>query len=100
MFVQEIKHTSEILKAHTQTLIVTEGYEKELAYSKEKDKFIDFQSEILHKQREQLQKSSHTLEEQETIIRQLIQYLKSIKHWPPKIEPIDPGTLARNRSEA
>ena len=69
-------------------------------YEKEKDKFIDFQSEILHKLRGQLEKTSYTMEEQGVIIRQLIQYLKNIKHWPPKIEPIDPDSIARARSEA
>ena len=100
LFVQEIKHTSQMLKSHTHILLITEGYEREIANSKEKDKFIDFQSEILHKLRGQLEKTSYTMEEQEVIIRQLIQYLKNIKHWPPKIEPIDPDSIARARSEA
>ncbi len=100
LFVQEIKHTSVMLKNHTQSLAITGELERQLHLSKEKDEFINFQSEILYKQREQLEKTSYTLEKQEIIIRQLIQYLKSIKHWPPRIEPIDPGTLARNRSEA
>ena len=100
LFVQEIKHTSVMLKNHVQSVAIAGELERQLHLSKEKDEFINLQSEILHKQREQLEKTSYTLEEQETIIRQLIQYLKSIKHWPPKIEPIDPGSLARDRSEA
>jgi len=100
IFVQEIKHTSEMLKTHTQGLVITGELERQIKLSEEKDEFIDFQSEILLKRREQLEKASGTLNQQELIIRQLIDYLKSIKHWPPRIEPVDPGTLARNRSEA
>lgn len=100
MFVQEIKHTSEMLKTHAQTLVITGELKRQMNLSKEKDEFMNFQSEILHKQRERLEKTDYALGEQETIIRQLIQYLKSIKHWPPKIEPVDPGSIARARSEA
>jgi hypothetical protein len=74
--------------------------EKEAIYSKEKDGLIDLQGKILHKQRSQLEEASGILGNQETIIYQLINYLKSIKHWPPKIKPIDPDSLALGRSEA
>ena len=40
LFVQEIKHTSQMIKSHTHILLITEGYEREIANSKEKDKFI------------------------------------------------------------
>ena len=100
LFVQEIKHTSETFKHHVQSLGLVQQLVKEEIYSKEKDELINLQGEILHKQRGQLEKASGVVEEQETIIRQLINYLKSIKHWPPKIKPIDPDSLAKGRSEA
>ena len=100
LFVQEIKHTSETLKDHIQSLGLVEQLEREMTYSKEKDELINLQGEVLHKQRSQLENASGIVGEQETIIRQLIDYLKSIKHWPPKIKPIDPDSLTRGRSEA
>ena len=67
---------------------------------KDQADFCDFQGEVLDHQRKALEKQSLTLEEQSAIISQLINYLKSIKHWPPKpLPPIDPDTLA-GRSEA
>ena len=100
LFVQEIKHTSETLKHHIQSLGLVQQLEKEAIYSKEKDGLIDLQGKILHKQRSQLEEASGILGNQETIIYQLINYLKSIKHWPPKIKPVDPDSLALGRSEA
>ena len=100
LFVQEIKHTSVMLKSHARSVAIVGELERQLSLSKERDEYINFQSEILHKQRERLEKTSYALGEQEAIIRQLIQYLKSIKHWPPRIEPVDPNSIARARSEA
>ena len=100
LFVQEIKHTSETFKHNVQGLGLIDQLEREMAYSREKDELIDFQGEVLHKQRSKLEEASGVLEEQEAIIRQLINYLKSIKHWPPKIKPVDPDSLAQGRSEA
>ena len=100
LFVQEIKHTSETFKHNVQGLGLIDQLEKEMTYSKEKDELIDLQGEVLHKQRSKLEEASGVLEEQEAIIRQLINYLKSIKHWPPKIKPVDPDSLAQGRSEA
>ena len=100
LFVQEIKHTSEAFKHNVQGLGLIDQLEREMAYSREKDELIDLQGEVLHKQRGKLEEASGVLEEQEAIIRQLINYLKSIKHWPPKIKPVDPDSLALGRSEA
>ena len=100
LFVQEIKHTSETFKHNVQGLGLIKQLEREMAYSKEKDELIDLQGEVLHKQKNKLEETSGVLEEQEAIIRQLINYLKSIKHWPPKIKPVDPDSLALGRSEA
>ena len=54
LFVQEIKHTSETLKHHIQSLGLVQQLEKEVIYSKEKDELIDLQGKVLHKQRSQL----------------------------------------------
>tara|TARA_B100001105_G_C21981355_1_gene269202 strand:- start:76 stop:471 length:396 start_codon:yes stop_codon:yes gene_type:complete len=100
LFVQEIKHSSEMLKSHIQGLGVLHHLEQQVKDSKEKDEFIDFQSEIVYKLRSELEKASETLGQQESILRQLIDYLKRIERWPPKTEPIDPNSIARAGSEA
>ena len=46
------------------------------------------------KQREQLDKAEQIMQNQETVLNQLIRYLKETKQWPPKIKPIDPNNLA------
>jgi hypothetical protein len=41
--------------------------------------------------------------QQSLTLKALIDYLKEIKEWPPKIDPpkpVDPDTLAKGRSEA
>jgi len=81
--------------------------------NKEQGDFIDFQGEINHSLRklntkqentlqragEAIQSLSAELEFQKAMVQKLIEYLKSIKEWPPKIappqrpEPIDPDKL-------
>tara|TARA_Y100000310_G_scaffold344149_1_gene455385 strand:+ start:3401 stop:3844 length:444 start_codon:yes stop_codon:yes gene_type:complete len=57
---------------------------------KDQSEFIDFQSEIVGSQRGALEKQEETMLKQNDILRQLINYLKSIDHWPPKpLPPVD-----------
>ena len=54
-------------------------------------------------QRDQLEQASEAINEQTAILQALVDYLKKIGHWPPKIDPpkpVDPDSLARGRSEA
>ena len=63
--------------------------------------FCDFQGEIIDSQRKAIEKQSLVIEEQSYILNQLIQYLKAIKHWPPKpgvVPPVDPDTIARSEA--
>jgi hypothetical protein len=54
-------------------------------------------------QHDQLDQATETISEQIMILQRLVDYLKKIGHWPPKIDlpkPVDPSSLARGRSEA
>ena len=54
-------------------------------------------------QYDQLEQATETINEQTMILQKLVNYLKKIGHWPPKIDPpkpVDPDTLAKGRSEA
>jgi len=81
--------------------------------NKEQGDFIDFQTEINHGLRklnarhedtmerasEAIRSLSVELEFQKAMVQKLVEYLKSIKEWPPKIdppqrpEPIDPDKI-------
>ena len=70
----------------------------------------DFLQDVNGKVREEnvryslsLQEASRVIMEQSRIIERLVEYLKSIDDWPPKIsppKPVNPSTLANNRSDA
>ena len=54
-------------------------------------------------QHDQIDQAVETINEQTMILQKLVDYLKKIGHWPPKIDPpkpVDPDSLARGRSEA
>ena len=54
-------------------------------------------------QRDQMEQAVETINQQTSILERLVNYLKSIGHWPPKIappKPVDPDSLAKGRSEA
>jgi len=55
------------------------------------------------RQHDQLEQAVETINEQTMILQRLVDYLRKIGHWPPKIDPprpVDPDTLAKGRSEA
>jgi len=54
-------------------------------------------------QHDQLEQAVETINEQTMILQRLVDYLRKIGHWPPKMDPpkpVDPDTLAKGRSEA
>jgi hypothetical protein len=58
----------------------------------DQSELIDFQSEILGSQRKALETQEGAIIQQDNILRKLVEYLKSIGHWPPKpLPPVDPS---------
>ena len=90
-----IKHTAELLKSETEKVGLVIQFEQLNNTATEQNDFINFQNDILTKQRKQLEESNQIRRMQEDILSKLIEYLKSINHWPPKIAPPNP-----TRSEA
>lgn len=92
LFLQDIKHTKENLK-HQKVIVDLESQVTE-----DFDLFMEVQQTM----REEQHKSyllQEKIYEQNNFIRQLIIYLKKIKHWPPKSPPeppVDPNTLAES----
>jgi len=89
------------------------NYKLAVRVNKEQSDFIDFQGEINHNLRkingkhedtigragDAIQGLSVELEFQKAMVQKLVEYLKSIKEWPPKIsppqrpEPVDPDKI-------
>lgn len=103
LVVQDIKNSEREFELNQKN----EQLGKEL---KEVEEFSDFLQDVNGKVREEnvryslsLQEASRVIMEQSRIIERLVEYLKSIDDWPPKIsppKPVNPSTLANNRSDA
>lgn len=103
LVVQDIKNTAKELKSIRETGTLIE-------ILRETEEYADFMGEVnssLRKQNEKLSlgidEAGSMLYQQQALIERLIEYLKSINEWPPKIsppKPINPKDLAKNRSEA
>ena len=103
LVVQDIKSSAKQLRLHQELQMKEEQLGALIEYS-------DFMSEANRSLREENMKQAQKLQEaviilnnQSAVIQKLVEYLKSINEWPPKTDPpkpIDPGKLARNRSEA
>ena len=89
-----IKHSAEMLKSKGENSILILELNQSKILLKESAKAFDWQWDIIRKQREQLDKAEQIMQNQETVLNQLIRYLKETKQWPPKIKPIDPNNLA------
>jgi uncharacterized protein YgfB (UPF0149 family) len=103
MTVQNMKHTSKEID-HLMDKIELTKENNELAQTAiEQFGMIDGLLKTTTTQRDHLEQATETINEQTTILQRLVDYLKKIGHWPPKInppKPVDPGSLARGRSEA
>ena len=51
---------------------------------------LDFQGEVIAKQGQTMGQIEETMEVQRRALENLIQYMKDIGEWPPKLKPIDP----------
>ena len=103
MFAKDIKHTSREV-GHLMDKIELTKENNELAQgSIEQFEMIDDLLKTSSRQRDQMEQAVETINEQTMILQRLVDYLKKIGHWPPKIDPpkpINPDSLARGRSEA
>ena len=86
----EIKHSAEILKIQKEKAILIYEIQSVNSLSQDKSSVIQFQGEILTKQRENLDKADEMINMQNNLLEKLIQHLKNVGEWPPKIKPIDP----------
>jgi len=92
----ELKHSAEMLKLHNDNNILiieleqrNQNIDGTWHVIKEQDKAIKFL-------KGEIGKAGDVIRGQEIILEKLIQYLKNIGEWPPKIKPTNPP----NRSEA
>ena len=103
LLVQDMRHTSkEIGYLMDKIELVKEN--NELAQTSiEQFGMIDGLLKTSSAQRDQMEQAVETINQQTAILQRLVNYLKSIGHWPPKIDPpkpVDPDSLAKGRSEA
>lgn len=92
IFINNIKHTTELYKIKTEILLIERGSVEMEALSEDQFDLIGLQMETITKQRETLDRSKEVISMQENVIRQLIDYLKSIDKWPPPPpKPVDPS---------
>mgnify|MGYP003131339585 CR=1 FL=1 len=119
MVIQDMRYTSrEIanLRDQSELIRISEELMEDLTAVEE---FADFQSDIAHKQREEIERRDLYIMQANEAIRQLSarlsyaqqmldtlkEYLKKLGEWPPKVappqpqQPVDPDSLA-GRSEA
>jgi len=103
MTVQNMKHASKEVD-HLMDKIELTKENTELALSSiEQFGMINDLLKTTSTQRDHLEQATETINEQTAILQRLVDYLRKIGHWPPKInppKPVDPGSLARGRSEA
>jgi len=86
----EVGHTAEVLKIQKEKAALMHQIQNINELSQEKNLFINLQGEMMRKQSEGLSEAEDIVRQQNFMLEKLIQYLKGIKHWPPKIKPVDP----------
>ena len=103
LLVQDMKHASKEID-HLMDKIELTKENNELAVTAiDQFNMINNLLVTASQQRDQTEQAVETINEQTAILQRLVDYLRKIGHWPPKInppKPVDPGSLARGRSEA
>ena len=103
MTVQNMKHTSKEIDHLMDKIELTKENTELTLSSIDQFGMIDDLLKTTSTQRDRLDQAGETIIEQTMILQRLVDYLKKIGHWPPKIDPpkpVDPNSLARGRSEA
>ncbi|MAF24734.1 hypothetical protein CL634_04080 [bacterium] len=90
-----LKHSAEMLKVHNDNNILIIQKEQQDQYAEESLRLIGEQSKAIEFLEEEMNEAGSIIRQQQMVLETLIQYLKDIGEWPPKIAPPDP-----TRSEA
>ena len=101
LIAKDIKHHAQLVQVGKHQVILEDALKKdEVLLSRltkiveEQGDVIDFQGNVVVEQSLALEKATFSIESQSGLINQLIHYLKSIGHWPPKTPPVDKSRLA------
>ena len=84
---QEIGHFKEVMIIQKEKAVLVRQLDQMNRDAEDLFTLTEGQSELIQKYQDTLQKSGSIIYTQEEVIKQLINYLKSIGHWPPKMEP-------------
>ena len=90
----DIKHHSEVISLQKDAVVLVEQIDIQNNLLIEQRKLIDVQGQLIINQRKNIEVLKEVKEMHEDIIKQLIDYLKSIDEWPPSGPPVDPGSIA------
>jgi hypothetical protein len=103
LLVQDMKHASKEV-GHLMDKIELTKENNELAQSSiEQFGMINDLLKTTSTQRDHLEQAVERINEQTVILQSLVDYLRKIGHWPPKInppKPANPDSLAKGRNEA
>tara|TARA_Y100000588_G_scaffold24072_1_gene24093 strand:- start:8335 stop:8784 length:450 start_codon:yes stop_codon:yes gene_type:complete len=110
LLVQDIKNTSREVEHYREKLELANIAEAQSQRLKEIAEFSDFLFKVnqdlrqrVNAQQSALEEASIIINNQRAMLEKLIEYMKRIGEWPPKIDPpkpIDPDSIAGTRSEA
>lgn len=84
---QEIGHVKEVMTIQKEKAVLIRQLDQADRDTEDLFTLTQSQSELIQKYEDTLQKANSIIYTQEEVIKQLINYLKSIGHWPPKIDP-------------
>ena len=93
-----IKNSTDLLKSKSEKAVLILELNQSKFLLNESSKAFDWQWDIIHKQRQELDKASQVIENQDSLLQKIIRYLKETDQWPPKIKPVDPDKLASAES--
>ena len=103
LLVQDMKHASKEIDHLMDKIELTKENNELTATVVDQFGMINDLLVTANRQRELEEQAVETINQQTAILQKLVDYLKKVGHWPPKInppKPVDPGSLARGRSEA
>jgi len=88
-----MKHTAEVIELKRDAIVLIGEIDEQNNLIVGQQNLIEVQSDLIEKQRSNILEHKKVIELQEGIIKQLIDYLKSIDEWPPS-RPVDPNSIA------
>ena len=93
LFTQSLENTKKTFKSDKDKMILLMENDRLRDVAEEQKLSIELGTALINKQNQQLKNADKLIQMQHEALGRLMQHLKSLDEWPPRLEPVDPNRI-------